>query len=544
MGARAQPQGAAWLQRPHNDGRQGMPSRQYSSRKTDRMRRDRLVSIDVTALRSAPSHLSDRKIWSAPPAIYGSGYQRPRQRTTSHSSGRRNRSISMAVHRGGHQRVGTKSILGRSSATTKIPAERRGSQSRFPFALQGLLPRDFRFRILVVGKRECGKSSLIRTIFKADMSRSPINVSGRTAEFRPLDNPHLIVHECLASGPGEMQAIRDFITTRNHKSRPDSERLHVVWICIPVEDVIYGQVDEGVKILLDIGVPFVIVFTKFDLFVPNVSSSRDDYEERCRSLFGKVPAEIVSTKTKFRELINRLVATTDGVIIAHSRNVSAPSEAQRSQLRLSPVSLAWSVSQRASRSINVQAAIEVGQSKYWRGLWSGDDFRGQTLASCIKVIHADIVGVWNLPNKDRYLSSKDFREEISYLVQDLSGSASTTSRPKTGPAWLTNHHGNSKENICLVVGYIIDLLLILCRVFSSRNVSPGEVQSAINNFAGSSLKTSIHKDISSFITTVPQFQYHDNDVIIAKITDLTLRNCDPPWSNAHVSMTPLMQVNR
>jgi hypothetical protein len=160
MGARAQPRGAAWLQRPHNDGmashlrdiftsqhpgRQGMPSRQYSSRKTDRMQRNRLVSIDVSPLRGTPSQLPDRKIWSAPPTTYGSGDQRARQRTTSHSSGRRNRSISMAVQRGGHQRVGTKSILGRSSTTTKIPAERLGSQSRFPFALQGLLPRDFRY---------------------------------------------------------------------------------------------------------------------------------------------------------------------------------------------------------------------------------------------------------------------------------------------------------------------------------------------------------------------------------------------------------------
>jgi hypothetical protein len=39
--------------------------------------------------------------------------------------------------------------------------------------------------------------------------------------------------------------------------------------------------------------------------------------------------------------------------------------------------------------------------EYWRGLWSSDDFRGQTLANCIEVIHADILGVWNLPNKDR-----------------------------------------------------------------------------------------------------------------------------------------------
>ena len=39
--------------------------------------------------------------------------------------------------------------------------------------------------------------------------------------------------------------------------------------------------------------------------------------------------------------------------------------------------------------------------EYWRGLWSSDDFRGQTLANCIEVIHADIVGVWNIPDKNK-----------------------------------------------------------------------------------------------------------------------------------------------
>jgi hypothetical protein len=158
-----------------------------------------------------------------------------------------------------------------------------------------------------------------------------------------------------------------------------------------MSDVIDGQVDEGVKMLLDIGgevaqrdltvemnrcplVPLVIVFTKFDLIG---SSSYKDYEVRCRSLFGNVPADIVSSicpfvcagykdcltrlfpaQPKFRHLINRLVAKTDEVIIAHSRNVSAPSEAQRAQPRLSPMSLAWSVSQRSSLDIDVQATIE------------------------------------------------------------------------------------------------------------------------------------------------------------------------------------------
>jgi len=121
-------------------------------------------------------------------------------------------------------------------------------------------------------------------------------------------------------------------------------------------------------------VPSVIAFTKFDLIG---SSSPKDYEVRCRSLFGNVSADIVSSiysfvcvaykgcltplfpaHPNFRHLINKLVKTTDGVIIAHSRNVPAASEAQRAQPRLSPVSLAWSVAQKASRDTNVQATIE------------------------------------------------------------------------------------------------------------------------------------------------------------------------------------------
>jgi hypothetical protein len=68
---------------------------------------------------------------------------------------------------------------------------------------------------------------------------------------------------------------------------------------------------------------------------------------------------LFSVQPRFRDSIVRLVATADEVIIGHySRNVSASSEAQRTQSRMSPVTLAWSVSQRASRGINVQAAIE------------------------------------------------------------------------------------------------------------------------------------------------------------------------------------------
>jgi hypothetical protein len=79
-----------------------------------------------------------------------------------------------------------------------------------------------------------------------------------------------------------------------------------------------------------------------------------------------------------------------------------------------------------------------------------------------------------------------------------------------------------------MMGYIVDLVLILYDVFGSHgDASRSRAQSVIKNFASFNLKTSIHNDISSFIRTVPQFQYYDNDVVMAKMIDLISRNCDP-----------------
>ena len=83
------------------------------------------------------------------------------------------------------------------------------------------------------------------------------------------------------------------------------------------------------------------------------------------------------------------------------------------------------------------------------------------------------------------------------------------------------------EYICLVVAYIVDLTLILCDVFGCHgNVSPSGVQSIMNDFASSSPKTSIHAEICRFLNTVHQFEYQDNDVVLAKIIDLIRRSCD------------------
>ena len=126
---RALSQSAALSQRNHHDDGMDYPpplsgcdvftsqhpdrrSRKSSSGGTSPVERTRSVSMD---LRRAPSQ----------------------------SSVRRNRTASTATAvYDGHRRVTTKSM---SSATGQTPAGRQGGRSRFPFALQSLLPNDFRY---------------------------------------------------------------------------------------------------------------------------------------------------------------------------------------------------------------------------------------------------------------------------------------------------------------------------------------------------------------------------------------------------------------
>ncbi|KAF8257342.1 hypothetical protein EI94DRAFT_1791868 [Lactarius quietus] len=123
---------------------------------------------------------------------------------------------------------------------------------------QQVLPEDFKFRILVVGKRGSGKSSLIKAVFNVDVPAAPERRAlGKTDinfGYCPEDNRYLIVHECSGlDRAGDSQnflEIRDFVLHRTDKSRPASERLHAVWICVPASDAIDGNLGEGVEEIL------------------------------------------------------------------------------------------------------------------------------------------------------------------------------------------------------------------------------------------------------------------------------------------------------
>ncbi|KAH9172753.1 hypothetical protein EDB89DRAFT_2069421 [Lactarius sanguifluus] len=126
----------------------------------------------------------------------------------------------------------------RSRAKSSFASSSKGSSSniRLTSAVREILPEHIKFRILVVGKNGSGKSSLVKAVFKVDVTEAPTRALGKAdinVEFRPEDNCHLIVHECSldpqAGDSLNLQTIRDFISHRTDASCLDSERLHAVW---------------------------------------------------------------------------------------------------------------------------------------------------------------------------------------------------------------------------------------------------------------------------------------------------------------------------
>jgi hypothetical protein len=81
---------------------------------------------------------------------------------------------------------------------------------------------------------------------------------------------------------------------------------------------------------------------------------------------------------------------------------------------------------------------------YWRNLWSSLDFADQPLKSCVNIIHTDIVQIWNIYDKNwvsspqllccsaaqwnQYLSSDQFKINLSHIVKDLAVPAGSASQ--------------------------------------------------------------------------------------------------------------------
>ncbi|KAI9567675.1 hypothetical protein HD554DRAFT_930281 [Boletus coccyginus] len=144
----------------------------------------------------------------------------------------------------------------------------------------------FRFRILVVGRANAGKTTLLQRLCKSTDSpivrnrageKIDIDVKGTVGrgghdiehEISFKDNERFVFHDSRGFDAGsedELQKVQSFIEERAKEQEP-ANRLHAIWYCIPMNE--HGRpITSAEEFFFSKGVagnvPVIAVFTKFD----------------------------------------------------------------------------------------------------------------------------------------------------------------------------------------------------------------------------------------------------------------------------------------
>ncbi|KAF8525512.1 hypothetical protein BU17DRAFT_83723 [Hysterangium stoloniferum] len=425
-------------------------------------------------------------------------------------------------------------------------------------------------RILVLGKTGCGKSSLINKVFGVDQAEvSHVRPGGADiyTGFRHSSNTRFILHDSEGFEPGEsekFEKVKRFIEERTRSDVPDNEKLHVIWICISVPMANDRVMETGVQEVFNMAqerkLPAIIIFTKYDMFATKALSNQDavahldregmwqygkdkakeDFENLCigpwREAVGKVPLHMVSTHPRFKHTIGAVIRATDEEIQKQTGKFS----------HTEPHSLNFTAAQRVNPDMKIDASIDIGRLKYWSGLLSITDFSGKKLRQCLDVIHRDIVSVWNIRNSNLLVSDK-FKAKLIVLVDDLISKPSTPreglelatvaalATAATTPIgitiiaagvglqllkWIYDVYENTSGNVACVMGYVVDLTIIMHRLSSTVEVSEETVETVVQGYARSSEISQVHNDIRSFINDNFPFRLQDNDYTLNEIIRL------------------------
>ncbi|KAG1901161.1 GTP-binding protein [Suillus fuscotomentosus] len=144
-----------------------------------------------------------------------------------------------------------------------------------------------RFRILIIGRANAGKTTILQRICKTQENPEIYNSAGQKIEPAVLmgsrergvhkienemmfrNNPGFVFHDSCgfeAGGQSEFDEMKAFIASRSKEGRLN-DRIHVIWYCIPMDEdgrcftegevKFFSQCDTG-------SIAVIVLFTKFD----------------------------------------------------------------------------------------------------------------------------------------------------------------------------------------------------------------------------------------------------------------------------------------
>ncbi|KIO12197.1 hypothetical protein M404DRAFT_125529, partial [Pisolithus tinctorius Marx 270] len=204
-----------------------------------------------------------------------------------------------------------------------------------------------------------GKSTLINRIFgvsTANVAKDKPGEADIEQEFTSPENDRLILHDSKgfeAGDAGNYETVKSFIVKRK-KEPKIKDQLHAVWLCLQIPIPTYGE-----RLLEDAAEAFLKIR---------------------KEVLGN-SEQLYSGQRYLQEECVQLIQDFTGENIAHVA-VSGEYHCFNPVVPLSP-----ETTSETQRLIFLQ--------EYWSALGSSANFPGHKMQDCLRVIHTDIVAVWN-----------------------------------------------------------------------------------------------------------------------------------------------------
>ncbi|KAG1887924.1 uncharacterized protein F5891DRAFT_987990 [Suillus fuscotomentosus] len=463
-------------------------------------------------------------------------------------------------------------------------------------------------------KTGVGKSSLIDHVFgvgeRTIVEHDRPGEACIDDEFTSRENDRFVLHDSKGFEPGEeknLKIVQDFMERR--KNMPDlKDQLHAVWwgfyldhsVMIPraggrlletgTEDFLKSKLEGTLG-----NVPVIVVLTKYDILVDRVERTLN--EAYLDGLSEKAIQELVKEGAE-TEVQNTCIGPLEeftGSDIPHATisspcvplkcNIAAAKGYKETlagliqktetcvNLHLEPdAAVMTSVAQRVHPGLKIKALIKIGKQRYWNALMSCPTFKNNQMKDCLRVLHNDIVDVWNFRDPHKYLRSQQFRDLMMTMVDNIQAESTTTSMTfgssmsgpivsmlgaLSGPAapivvpiaavavfvaqWVYEVYQISDVVLQRLMAYIMHLTLVLqtlffvskSRVLTRRAIKLAEeVLTRIQDYVqGLAILAHADKDILDKIEEMMQFYEMDAAQVSeleAKIPDVDLLP-DEPW---------------
>ncbi|KAG1862336.1 GTP-binding protein [Suillus tomentosus] len=144
-----------------------------------------------------------------------------------------------------------------------------------------------RFRILVIGRANAGKTTILQRICNTRDKPKIFNNAGKEIDLTVLtaskergeheienemvfeSNPGFVFHDSRgfeAGSKDEFDKVKAFITDRSTQAKI-AKRLHVIWFCIPMDEACRSFTAGEEKFFTECdtaSIPVIVLFTKFD----------------------------------------------------------------------------------------------------------------------------------------------------------------------------------------------------------------------------------------------------------------------------------------